>query len=295
MSGREETPLVSVVIPSHDTAHLARGAVESVLRQTMPDWEVVLVDDGSGSESAAALDALARRDRVRLLRQESRGPMPARRLGWEHSRGELIAFLDDDDRYDPHYLERCTAALRERSEAGAVYTAYHFVTPSGERIRRLPGVGHSGWIFAQEVRKGRVKMSTLMVRRRCLLELPDLADFRTSSEYDLVLRLCHRHPFRYVDAALVDVVDRPGSASKDRSRRHRNRAAILENLLRTLPDLEPAERRALRDKIAKYYVKAGEHDARAGRQREARDLFRRSLATRFTARGLRSYLRSGLP
>ena len=82
----DSQPFVSVVIPSYDTAELARGAVASVLAQTLPDFEIVLVDDGSRPEQAAILAALAADPRVRLLRQDRAGPDRARRRGWEEAR-----------------------------------------------------------------------------------------------------------------------------------------------------------------------------------------------------------------
>lgn len=290
-------PRVSVIIPSYESAAWTRGAVDSVLRQTAAgELEVVVVDDGSGPESAALLESLADPPRVRVLRQENRGPVPARRLGWEQARGDLVAFLDDDDRYRPRYVERCLHAFDEMPEAGAVYTAYDVVATGGAPARRLPSGARSGRIFRHEVRKSRVKTSTLMVRRRHLLELEGLEEhYRTSSEYGLVLRLCHLYPFRYVDEALVEVADRPGSVSKDLSQRHRSRARILEGLLRDLPDLERRDRRAVRDKIAKYYAKAGERAVREGRRAEARGLLEQSLRARLSARGLRGYLRALAP
>ena len=289
-------PAVSVVIASYDSADYAERAVASVLGQTYRDFEVVLVDDGSAPPAAAILDRLASEERVRLLRQPNRGCFRARRHGWEQARGRLVAFLDDDDRYLPHYLETCVPHLERDPRLGGVYSRFYLVDAAGRRNRTLPRRGYPGRGFAQEARKGSVKTSTLMVRREALLRLSGILEhFKSTGDYDIVLRLRHDHPFAFVPEPLVEVLDRRGSLSKDVSTRHVERAAILENLLRVFPEMRGVARRAVRAKTAKYYAKAGDHAIRRGEPGEARVLYRRSLATRWNARGLRGYLTGAPP
>ncbi|HZL34515.1 MAG TPA: glycosyltransferase family 2 protein [Tepidisphaeraceae bacterium] len=95
-------PFFSVVIPTYNRAHLLRGAVDSVLAQEDTDFELIVVDDGSTDNTAEALAGYGAR--VRLLRQENRGPGPARNLGIRAAKGRYIAFLDSDDRWFPWTL-----------------------------------------------------------------------------------------------------------------------------------------------------------------------------------------------
>ena len=288
----DSQPLVSVVIPSYDTAEFARGAVASVLAQTMPDFEIVLVDDGSRPEQAAILEELARTPKVRLFRQAKAGPDRARRRGWQEARGEIVAFLDDDDRYAPRYLESCLDRLAAEPGLGAVYTRYHTVGPGGEPRGILPKQSYTGRIFAREVAKSTVKTSTLMARRASLRGLSDLVErTRSGGNYDLILRLAYTNTFDFVDEVLVSVTQRPGSFSKDLSRRHLDRSEILENLLRVYPDMPQLERDAVRAKIGKYLLKAGLRQAKQGRRAEARDLLWRSFAYRRSPRAIFFYVR----
>jgi len=285
-------PDISVVIPSHDSAPWTERAVESVLSQTHQDFEIVLVDDGSEASAAARLDALATHDAVRIERQPHGGADLARRRGWEAAHGRYVAFLDDDDRYDPRYLAECIAVLDAHPEAGAVYTRFREVASDGRPRRVLPARGYAGRGFAREVRKGSVKTSTLMVRREALSGLSELLEtFRSGGNYDLILRLRYQNAFAFIDEPLVEVTNRPGSLSKNLGGRHRARAEILENLLRVYPDMVGSDRRAVKRKIAKYWAKAGELAAGAGRADVARIHFRRSLGARWTGRALGSYLR----
>jgi len=280
------------VIPSYDTAELARGAVASVLAQTRQDFEIVLVDDGSKPEQAAILEALASDPRVRLLRQAKAGPDRARRRGWEAARGEIVAFLDDDDRYAPGYLAACLQRLEADPGLGAVYTRYRTLGPHGEPRGSLPKQSYAGRIFAREVTKSTVKTSTLMARRERLLALANpIERTRSGGNYDLILRLAYTTAFGFVAEELVDVVQRPGSFSKDLSRRHVDRSEILENLLRVYPEMPPLERAAVRAKIGKYLLKAGLRQARQGRRNEARELLRRSFAYRRSPRAVFHYVR----
>jgi glycosyltransferase involved in cell wall biosynthesis len=286
-------PVVSVVIPTFDTAEFARGAVASVLAQTRQDFEILLVDDGSRPEQVAILDELAGSPRVRLLRQARAGPDRARRRGWEAARGQMVAFLDDDDRYAPGYLATCLERLTAQPELGAVYTRYRTLGPRGEPRGILPKQSYSGRIFAREVAKSTVKTSTLMVRRASLLALsPGAERTRSGGNYDLILRLAYTTRFGFVDEVLVNVTQRPGSLSRDHSRRHLDRSEILENLLRVYPDMPPLERDAIRAKIGKYLLKEGLRRARQGRRAEARALLRRSLGFRRSPRAVLHYLRS---
>jgi glycosyltransferase involved in cell wall biosynthesis len=291
MTGAGE-PQVSVVIPSYDTAEHARGAVASVQAQTLRDFEIVLVDDGSRRENAAILDELAAQPAVRLLRQAHAGPDRARRRGWEEARGALVAFLDDDDRHHPDYLEACVARLEADPQLGAVYCRYQAVGPDGTPRGVLPKQSYQGRIFAREVAKSTVKTSTLIVRREHLRGLTGLTErTRSGGNYDLVLRLAYHIRFGFEDRVLVTVTQRPGSFSKDLSRRHLDRSEILENLLRAYPEMPPLERRSVEAKIGKYLLKAGLRSARQGRRAEARALLRRSLSHRPSPRALWQYAR----
>jgi glycosyltransferase involved in cell wall biosynthesis len=97
-------PRVSVIVPAHNAAAFVGSAIESVRAQTYRDWEIVAVDDGSTDDTWELLRAAG--PDVRCLRRETPGgPAAARNLALENARGELVVFLDADDRLLPRYLE----------------------------------------------------------------------------------------------------------------------------------------------------------------------------------------------
>src|SRR5690348_13396065 len=107
-------PRVSVVIPSYNSAQYVGAAIESVLVQTVPDVEILVVDDGSKD---ATREVVARYgDRARYLYQENAGVAVARNHGIRESSGEWIGFLDADDTWLPQKLERQLAALAAAPE-----------------------------------------------------------------------------------------------------------------------------------------------------------------------------------
>jgi len=107
--------LISVIVPVYNGEAFIENCVASVLEQTYPHFELILVDDGSGDNSPAMLEMFGKRDdRIRVLRQENRGVSAARNSGLDCAGGSYIAFLDGDDSVEPDYLERLYGAMLEK-------------------------------------------------------------------------------------------------------------------------------------------------------------------------------------
>lgn len=115
--------LVSVIIPVYNRAGMLQKAVASVLAQTYPAVDIVIVDDGSIDDTAAVAAELASAHpaSVHSVRQDNAGPGAARNLGLRHARGEFIQYLDSDDLLAPRKFELQVAALRANPDAGVAY------------------------------------------------------------------------------------------------------------------------------------------------------------------------------
>jgi len=114
------SPLVSVVIPAYNCAPFIGESLDSVYRQTYRNWEVIVIDDGSTDETRAIL--APHTGRIRYFYQENRGTAAARNAGVRQARGELIAFLDNDDIWLPEKLERQVQVMQGSPECGLVFT-----------------------------------------------------------------------------------------------------------------------------------------------------------------------------
>ncbi|MBP3523513.1 MAG: glycosyltransferase [Clostridia bacterium] len=105
---------VSIIIPCYNSEAYLGACMDSVLAQTMEDFEAILIDDGSVDGTLAVAQAYAERDtRVRVLAQENRGVAAARNLGLEHARGEWITFVDSDDLLPPDALQTMLSGTDE--------------------------------------------------------------------------------------------------------------------------------------------------------------------------------------
>lgn len=171
--------LVSVVIPVHNGERFLAEAIDSVAAQRYPHVEILVVDDGSTDGSAA----IARRRPVRYRRQPNQGVAAARNTGIDVARGELIAFLDQDDVWLPHKLETQVAYLAERPEVDVVISPMEIVVE--------PGVVPLHWFEpgrGMEVQTV-VQLGAMLARRRCF-DLVGAFDTRYefASDTDWILR-----------------------------------------------------------------------------------------------------------
>ena len=115
--------LVSIIIPCFRQAHFLGEAIESVLAQSDPHFEIIVVDDGSPDNTA---QVVKRYPSVRYLRQDNRGLGAARNSGTQVSSGTYLVFLDADDRLLPNHLQANLKAFEEHPDAGFVCGDYRW-------------------------------------------------------------------------------------------------------------------------------------------------------------------------
>lgn len=129
--------LVSIITPAYKAAGFVGEAVRSVQAQSVDDWEMLIVDDGSPDETAAVVMGYSDSDcRVKLIRQENNGPAMARQAAIEAATGRYIAFLDSDDCWLPEKLSMQLAFMRETG-AAISYTGFRRMTHDGGKLGRL--------------------------------------------------------------------------------------------------------------------------------------------------------------
>jgi glycosyltransferase involved in cell wall biosynthesis len=138
---------VTVVIATYNRASLLARAIRSVLAQTMPEWELIVVDDCSTDETEQAVKSFSD-ERIRYIRHDrKRRVSAARNTGIRCARGEYVAFLDDDDEWLPEKLEKEVAVFRNSEDAvGLVYTGKMVLDENGKIVQlRMPT--KSGWLY----------------------------------------------------------------------------------------------------------------------------------------------------
>ncbi len=103
---------ISIIVPVYNAAGYLETCINSILAQTLTDFEVILVNDGSLDESGSILDRYAEKDsRISVIHQENSGPSVARNKGLDHAKGHYIAFIDSDDYIEPDFLEQLHGAM----------------------------------------------------------------------------------------------------------------------------------------------------------------------------------------
>jgi glycosyltransferase involved in cell wall biosynthesis len=123
-------PQVTVIIPTFNRARYLTEAIQSVLGQTFPDYELIVVDDGSTDGTAAVLEGFGD-SRLRVLRQENHGISAAMNAGLRAAQGEYIARLDSDDVWFPNLLAYETRVLDSRPDIGVVYARAQAMSANG--------------------------------------------------------------------------------------------------------------------------------------------------------------------
>jgi glycosyltransferase involved in cell wall biosynthesis len=130
-----ESSTVSVVIPCYNAARFLPETIGSVLKQTVQPAEIILVDDGSTDDSAAIAEAFG--PPVRVLRQPNQGESVARNRGMDEARGQWIAFLDADDRWEPTKLQQqVEIAASAPADVVCIYTDFYYFTGE-QRLREV--------------------------------------------------------------------------------------------------------------------------------------------------------------
>lgn len=129
--------MISIVVPVYNTAPYLSSCLDSILCQTVTDWELILVDDGSTDRSAAICDEYAAKDsRIQVLHQANQGPAKARNLGIAKSQGELVAFIDSDDLLHVQYLGKLLETML-KEDCDIVFAPY-VLLGEVDRVRFTP-------------------------------------------------------------------------------------------------------------------------------------------------------------
>lgn len=182
MSGSRDGPAVSVIVPFLDTPpDFFREALAGVHAQTWTDWELILVDDGSGPAAReVAEDAARDSTRIRIVEsgpERPTGISGARNAGLLHARGEFVALLDSDDVWLPDHLERHMTAYRAEPRAAMVCTDALYWSSWRQGADFVPGAGAAAGLFtppafAVELLRTRIPVPcpTSVTVRRCVIE-----------------------------------------------------------------------------------------------------------------------------
>jgi glycosyltransferase involved in cell wall biosynthesis len=183
-----ETKLVSVIIPCYNQAHFLGEAIESALRQSYKNFQIIVVDDGSVD---ATQEVASRYKRVECIRQENRGLPGARNAGMRASRGEYIVFLDADDRLMKNALEAGVKSLDSHPRSAFVYGRYKLIAADGSEIPSPERAPVETDHYVALLRRNYIGMPASVMYRRAALDAVGGFDasLKACEDYDLYLRI----------------------------------------------------------------------------------------------------------
>ena len=193
----EMKKLVSVVIPAYNAEKTLTEAVDSVLCQTWPELEILIVDDCSRDGTWALVGRLAEKDRrIRVFRnEENRGVSYSRNFGARMAEGEYVALLDSDDLWAQDKLEKQMGLAEQHPEGSLFSTGSAFISPEGR---------HNGYIFSVPERVDRrtllrqnvISCSSVLLRRETFLRHP-MGNDVIHEDFALWLQLLREEPFAW--------------------------------------------------------------------------------------------------
>jgi glycosyltransferase involved in cell wall biosynthesis len=185
-------PRVTVYIPTKNRPELLTRAVSSCLSQTMADFELIIVDDGSLPECQQKLQDLATSDsRIRLFcLANSQGACVARNLAIAHAQAEYITGLDDDDEFLPNRLEQLLQAITEQPGVSFVSSAYQIKTRRGRLLQSNAGARR---ITLDDLLFSNIVGNQVLTRTQYLREIGGFdPELRSCQDYDVWIRLAYQ-------------------------------------------------------------------------------------------------------
>jgi glycosyltransferase involved in cell wall biosynthesis len=197
-------PAVSVVIPAYNYARFLPRALASVMAQSLGDFEVVIVDDGSTDETPLVVRPFLADGRVRYHRIANGGPSRARNAGIDLARGGRVAFLDADDFWMADKLEKQCARFCREPSLGVVHTRRRLVDEQGLELEWREPAPRRGMVLEALLTGNFLCLSSCMVSRQVFDRVGVFDESLSQAEdYDLWLRAAEHFPFDFVDEPLV--------------------------------------------------------------------------------------------
>lgn len=198
-------PLVSILLSVYNDEHFLPLALDSILNQTYPHFELIVVNDASTDGTLPLLEDYARRDnRIKLFTRQRQGLTKNLNFAFAKATGELIARMDSDDISLPERLEKQVALYLSNPDFGLIASYFEHIDPDGKLMKRVDNIPQE-----QEALKARffetnpISHGSAVIPRRVFEELGGYREaFSTVQDYDLWLRIVERYPVGIVPEVL---------------------------------------------------------------------------------------------
>jgi glycosyltransferase involved in cell wall biosynthesis len=262
----DRPPLVSVVIPTYNQASYLRASIDSVLAQTYPSIEVVVVDDGSTDETPEILDSYG--GRVRAIRQTNHGAANALNHGIRESVGQYVCWLSSDDAFLPDKVARQVAALEADRELGLSFMGFDTIDSQGSFIADRSDIR---WrhpdLFVSVFWANPINGSTVMMPRSVLDEAGPFDEaLRADVDAEMWFRVLARHRAAHIPGVHLHYRVHDKALSADRSLMHQSKTTVRQRILRDgilvrrLQAHDPAATPRILAEMSATFTQQGLHD-----------------------------------
>lgn len=261
---RQETPLVSVIIPAYNAETFILDALNSITSQDYPTVEIVVVDDGSRDGTVALVEDAC--PDAKIIQQTNLGAAAARNTGLKAAQGTFICFLDADDGWFPGKIRAQVTYLLQHPETGAVFHKWLVWRPDCDGKYTLPRVHEpprsleidlelSGWIYHRLLLDCVVHTSAIMMRREVFEQVGFFrTELVTGEDYDYWLRISRLYKidklkgiYSYYRAAPDSLTSKPKQSN--------NEYNVLKNAIRQWGNASPNGRAVSSQELTKRLAK----------------------------------------
>jgi glycosyltransferase involved in cell wall biosynthesis len=284
-----QTRKISVILTCYNGREWIGGAIESVLAQTLGDFELAVVNDGSADDSKAVIAGYLSDKRIIYAEQENRGVANARNRGLSMTEGGYVCVLDQDDLWLPGKLEAQAGFLDREPQAAAVYTGVERINGEGKSLGpRIFQSPLEGDLFRSFLSRGVAVPIVSVMFRRGTLEGSDGFDEKLfgKDDFDLLLRIARDSRIGFIPEVLTRQRFRPGTAGQSEPM-FRDSFYLAEKFR----ELWPGESRLIAEYEAGARYHYGSVLMSSGRRSDAREQFRALLSIKpLHLKGLLKYL-----
>lgn len=271
-----------MVIATYNRARLLKETIESVLKQTFQDFELIIVDDGSTDDTEKVLKSYG--DRLRYFRQENRGPSAARNLGIHHACARWISIQDSDDICAPNHLKTLFGFVEKNPDCGMVFANGSYLDdpgPKGKTIiprEKSERMAERGVELTDLFSTSIVRLQAALLSKEAFLSIGGLDEtLRICMDLDLGFRFFMRFPIGYIDEVVFFYRRHEGNIGRNQELRLLENLRVIEKLVQDFPSATKIlgrqqidRRKAYRYyRLAKSRWKAGEKDGARNALREA--------------------------
>jgi len=270
-------PLVSVIIPVYNQVRYVEESIRSVLAQTYPEFELLIIDDASTDGTDKVIARFETDERVSIHRnEENLGCARSCNLGYALACGEYYGIIAGDDTYEPEFLTKCVSALESHPDAGFAYTRVNLMDEAGNRKPRVKDriihrENHYGAEFENIVRwLNPIPHGAALVRKKCADEVGHYDPELTAGyDWEFWIRLSRKFPAVFINEHLMNYRVHEANITKRRAGRGERERGFIR-LLDEVFGMEDLPESLLREKdmiyarayldIAEGYRDIGEYD-----------------------------------